>query len=138
MENKAQPLLHVACMLHLTSPIHISSISQERLLFHLSVLRMLRLMAADGMYLPDYILAPLELPPGEERSVQRGRGSVSGGSAATGQGADTIEAISAILEGLAPIRALEAKLSGVLQASGTDTADTSLTPLTLLATSCHY
>lgn len=95
-------------------------------------------MAADGMYLPDYILTPLELPPGEERSVQRGRGSVSGGSAATGQGADTIEAISAILEGLAPIRALEAKLSGVLQASGTDTADTSLTPLTLLATSCHY
>ena len=30
--------------------------------------------------------------------------------------ADTVEAIAAILEGLAPIRALEAKLSGVLQA----------------------
>ena len=29
---------------------------KERLLFHLSVLRMLRLMAANGMYPPDYIL----------------------------------------------------------------------------------
>ena len=85
---------------------------KERLLFHLSVLRMLRLMAADGMYLPDYILAPLEWP---NQGEQRGRGRVSGGGAGTGHGADTVEAIEAILEGLAPIRALEAKLSSVLQ-----------------------
>ena len=85
---------------------------KERLLFHLSVLRMLRLMAADGMYLPDYILQPLELP---NQGKQRGRGSVSGGGAGAGHGADTVEAIEAILEGLAPIRALEAKLSSVLQ-----------------------
>ena len=65
------------------------------------------------MYLPDYILAPLE-PAAGEPAAQRGRrGSVA---SAERRRADTVEAIAAILEGLAPIRALEAKLSGVLQA----------------------
>ena len=89
---------------------------KERLLFNLSVLRMQRLMAADGMYLPDYILPPLEVV--DKRGERAARlAALASGASTMSQGAEAVEAISAILEGLAPIRKLEAKLSQVLQGS---------------------
>ena len=63
---------------------------KERFRFNLSVLRMMRLMAADGMYLPDYQLQPLGAEPRSSMHASLDMGAaVEEGAGARTAAADT-------------------------------------------------